>query len=72
MDPWGLLNEIDFLRTDRSDTDLYQGQPILHHTGHHTRMAVWIVLVGLAEIAMGVDLHHTHTRIIPGMRPNRP
>src|SRR6478672_5624806 len=70
-DPIGAGDPGDFFRTNRSNTDLHQGQSVIDHTCHDAGMAVEIVLVGMAEVPVGVDLYDGQTGIPLCVRPDR-
>src|SRR5690349_8726227 len=63
-------NSFDFFRTDRPDTDLNQRQAVVDDTRHDTRVAVRIVLVGMAQIAVRIYLDDVQIGITFRMGPD--
>src|SRR6476660_734027 len=68
----GARDSGDFLRTYRSNPNLYQRQFVIDHACHDTGMAVEIVLVGMAQVPVRVDLYDGQTGVPLRMRPDRP
>src|SRR6478672_3070482 len=67
----GARDSGDFFRTNRSNADLHQGQSVIDHARHDAGMAVEIVLVGMAEVPVSVDLYDGQTGIPLCVRPDR-
>ena len=66
----GARDSGDFLRTNRSNPDLYQRQFVIDHACHDTGMA-GIILVGIAQVPVRVDLYDGQTGVPLRMRGSR-